>query len=181
MLSVFLVSDSAQKWFGKGKNVQPGFYHSSTGNPFEVQFRTAGWGIGEMRWDFGDGTQSEEQEPVHTFPGFGIYTIRQKISNACYADSIRGQILVQVTGIQDLSQDETLDFFPNPVDKKEGIIRFKNVPEEVYLMDLRGSRIALKPENEVFHLPQNLPSGAYQLHFKRERKTAISKKLLLIY
>ena len=181
MLSVFLVSDSAQKWFGKGKNVQPGFYHSSTGNPFEVQFRTAGWGIGEMRWDFGDGTHSEEQEPVHTFPGFGIYTIRQKISNACYADSIRGQILVQVTGIQDLSQDETLDFFPNPVDKKEGIIRFKNVPEEVYLMDLRGSRIALKPENEVLHIPQNLPSGAYQLHFKREGKTAISKKLLLIY
>lgn len=181
MLSVFLVSDSAQKWFGKGKNVQPGFYHSSTGNPFEVQFRTAGWGIGEMRWDFGDGTQSEEQEPVHTFPGFGIYTIRQKISNACYADSIRGQILVQVTGLQDLSQDETLDFFPNPVEKQEGIIRFKNVPEEVYLMDLRGSRITLKPENEVLHLPQNLPSGAYQLHFKRERKTAISKKLLLIY
>ena len=113
-------------------------------------------------------------------PGFGIYTIRQKISNACYADSIQGQILVQATGIQDLSLDESPDFFPNPVDKKEGIIRFKNVPEEVYLMDLRGSRIALKPENEILQLPKNLPSGAYQLHFNRKGKTAMSKKLLLI-
>ena len=69
MLSVYLVSDSSQKWFGKGKNVQAGFYHSSTGNDFEILFKTAGWGSGEMRWDFGDGTQSNEAEPVHTFPG----------------------------------------------------------------------------------------------------------------
>jgi hypothetical protein len=181
MLSVYLVSDSSQKWFGKGKNVQAGISHSSTGNNFEVQFKTAGWGIGDMRWDFGDGTQSEEQEPVHTFPGFGIYTIRQKISNACYADSIQGQILVQATGMQIFSQDESPDFFPNPVDKKEGIIRFNNAPEDVYLLNLQGGRIALKAENEILQLPKNLTSGAYQLHFKKKGKTATSTKLLLIH
>ena len=180
MLSVYLVSDSAQKWFGKGKNVQAGIYHSSTGNDFEVQFNTAGWGSGDMRWDFGDGTQSDEAEPVHTFPGFGIYTIRQKISNACYADSIQGQILVQATGMQEISANGFPDFYPNPVDRTAGIIRFKYVPEEVRLLNLWGSSIALKAENEVLHLPQDLPSGAYQLQFKARGSKAPAKKLLLI-
>jgi hypothetical protein len=179
MLSVYLVSDSAQKWFGKGKNVQAGFYHSSTGNDFEVQFKTAGWGIGDMRWDFGDGTQSEEQEPVHTFPGFGIYTIRQKISNACYADSVQGQILVQATGIQQAT-DEIPDFYPNPTDVNKRNIQFSFEPEEVYMQNMQGRTIPLQAENKMVQLPHNLPAGLYQLHYKLQGQTRTSKKMLLV-
>ena len=57
------------------------------------------------------------------------YTIRQKISNACYADSIQGQILVQATGMQELSAEGFSDFYPNPVDRTAGIIRFKYVQQ----------------------------------------------------
>ena len=179
MLSVYLVSDSAQKWFGKGKNVQAGISHSSTGNDFEVQFKTAGWGIGEMRWDFGDGTQSSEQEPVHTFPGFGIYTIRQKISNACYADSIQGQILVQATGIQQAT-DEIHDFYPNPTDVNKRNIQFSFEPEEVHLQNMQGRTIPLQAENKMVQLPHNLPAGLYQLHYKLQGQTRTSKKMLLV-
>jgi hypothetical protein len=179
MLSVYLVSDSAQKWFGKGKNVQAGISHSSTGNDFEVQFKTAGWGIGDMRWDFGDGTQSEEQEPVHTFPGFGIYTIRQKISNACYADSVQGQILVQATGIQQAT-DEIPDFYPNPTDINKRNIQFSFEPEEVYMQNMQGRTIPLQAENKMVQLPHNLPAGLYQLHYKLQGQTRTSKKMLLV-
>jgi hypothetical protein len=180
MLSVYLVSDSAQKWFGKGKNVQAGISHSYTGNPFEVKFQQAGWGSGDMRWDFGDGTQSQEQEPVHTFPGFGIYTIRQKISNACYADSVQGQILVQFTDVQAGISEAGSDFFPNPLERENKIIRFRGQPEEVQLINMQGIRLNLKTENEFLPLPENLPSGVYQMHYKMIGESAKRKKLLLI-
>jgi hypothetical protein len=178
MLSVYLVSDSAQKWFGKGKNVQAGIFHSSTGNDFEIQFKTAGWGIGEMRWDFGDGTQSDEQEPVHTFPGFGIYTIRQKISNACYADSIQGQILVQATGTSPVSADADPVIYPNPVEGSSRLIHLSAEAEDIELRNLQGVKIPVNGAKNQIRLPSDLPAGSYQLHFRMKGKT-FRKKILL--
>jgi len=178
MLSVFLVSDSAQKWFGSGKNVQAGISHSSTGNDFEVQFRTAGWGSGDMHWDFGDGTQSTEAEPLHTFPGFGIYTIRQKISNACYADSVSGQILVQATGKAPLSADEVPVVYPNPVEISDRQIHISAEAEDIELRNLQGVKIPANGAKNQILLPSDLPAGSYQLHFRIKGKV-VRKKLLL--
>ena len=180
ILSMLLVSDSAQKWFGKGKNVQAGISHSSTGNDFEVRFKTAGWGSGDMQWDFGDGTQSEEQEPIHTFPGFGIYTIRQKISNACYADSVTGQILVQATGTAPVSSDADPVIYPNPTESNNRLIHSSIEIEEAELLNMHGSLMPLKSEKKSLLLPQKLPAGSYQLRFRTKRKTTTVKKILLI-
>lgn len=180
MLSVLLVSDSAQKWFGTGKNVQAGIMHSNTGNDFEIQFKTAGWGNGEMRWDFGDGTQSTEAEPVHTFPGFGIYTIRQKISNACFADSVQGQVLVQATGTTPLYNDSELGIYPNPVIGSKRVIHLSTEAEDIRLTNLQGISIPLKAENRQIHLPANLPAGVYQLQFQVAGKNRKYWKLLLL-
>jgi len=180
MVTVPIVSDSTTKWFGNGKNVQAGISHSYTGNPFEVKFKLAGWGSGDMHWDFGDGSQSSEQEPVHTFAGLGIYTIRQKISNACYADSVQGQILVQFTDVQAGISEASPDFFPNPVDRNDVILQFRSRPENVQLINMQGIRMSLKTENEFLQLPENLPSGVYQIHYKMIGETAKRKKLLLI-
>lgn len=181
MLSVLLVSDSAQKWFGNGKNVQAGISYSSTGNPFEISFRTAGWGSGLIHWDFGDGSQSAEPEPVHTFPGFGIYTIRQKISNACYADSVQGQILVQATGIQTLPAEEEAEFFPNPLPGNNRLIYLRTEVEDLHLLNMKGGQMALKSEGALVRLPENLPAGIYQLHIRKKGKGGPVKKILLIH
>ena len=180
MLSMLLVSDSAQKWFGNGKNVQAGISHRRTENDFEVQFKTAGWGSGDFRWDFGDGTQSTEAEPVHTFPGFGIYTIRQKISNTCYSDSVQGQILVQATGTEPVSADADAEIFPNPAESSNRLIHFRAEAEDIELLNLQGIRILLKAEKKSLQLPQHIPAGAYHLHFRLKGKTAAVKKILLI-
>lgn len=182
MLTVQLVSDSATRWFGNGKNVQAGISYTYTGNPFEVKFRLAGWGNGNMLWDFGDGSQSSVQEPLHTFPGFGIYTIRQKIRNACYADSVAGQILVQGTAAatEYLQQNEP-DFFPNLLDGNNRIIHFRERPEEVVqLINMQGMRISLPVENGLLLLPENLPSGVYQVLYKMIGEPGRRTKMLLL-
>jgi hypothetical protein len=180
MLSVLLVSDSSKKWFGNGKIVQAGISHRSTGISFQVQFKRAGWGIGNMRWNFGDGTESTEEEPVHTFPGFGIYTIRHKISNACYADSVQGQILVQATGVLEDLTHSSPDFFPNPVAGSKKQIHFREKPEEVILLNLQGQRIYGLAESNGVEVPADLPAGMYQLQYQLVGKSRKSSRLLIL-
>ncbi|MEI9955525.1 MAG: PKD domain-containing protein [Ferruginibacter sp.] len=38
-------------------------------------------GADEWNWDFGDGTTSTQQNPVHNFPGTGTYTITLMVKN----------------------------------------------------------------------------------------------------
>ncbi len=53
-------------------------------NDVEVTFTDVSKGIpNTWAWDFGDGTTSAEQNPIHTFPDAGPYTITLTISNDC--------------------------------------------------------------------------------------------------
>jgi len=49
----------------------------------EVQFTNNSTGyLDQVQWDFGDGTISDEMNPVHQFPGGGIYAVSLTVSNA---------------------------------------------------------------------------------------------------
>lgn len=43
--------------------------------PFTVQFSPSAVGFASYRWDFGDGTTSNELNPVHTYTSAGTYTV----------------------------------------------------------------------------------------------------------
>lgn len=47
----------------------------------------------EWYWDFGDGTHSSEQNPVHTYPGYGNYTVSLKVWNAEGYSNIQSKII----------------------------------------------------------------------------------------
>ncbi len=51
-------------------------YATDPGNSLRVNFtdKSTG-GITHRHWDFGDGTVSEEQNPVHVFPGYGDFRV----------------------------------------------------------------------------------------------------------
>ena len=58
-----------------------------TENNFEVSFSDTTQGIPtSWLWDFGDGQTSTEQNPIHTFPDNGPYTITLTASNDCESD-----------------------------------------------------------------------------------------------
>jgi len=40
-----------------------------------VAFKDLSAGATSWKWDFGDGTSSTDQFPIHTFPGAGRYTV----------------------------------------------------------------------------------------------------------
>ncbi|WP_011308635.1 PKD domain-containing protein [Methanosarcina barkeri] len=55
--------------------------------PLSVQFTDLSENATEWLWDFGDGTNSTEQNPVHTFSEAGNYTVNLTVSNAEGNDS----------------------------------------------------------------------------------------------
>lgn len=62
----------------------------STGDvPLNVRFKDLSTGsITGYRWDFGDGTSSSEQNPVHTYTEYGNYTPVLTVHNPCQRDAV---------------------------------------------------------------------------------------------
>ncbi|MDD1689819.1 MAG: PKD domain-containing protein [Methanoregula sp.] len=57
--------------------------------PFTVSFADTSRGYTPMtcRWDFGDGSTSSVQNPTHTYPGDGEYTVRLTVTNQYGSDT----------------------------------------------------------------------------------------------
>lgn len=50
------------------------------------------------RWDFGDGTFSSQQQPVHTYPAAGTYAVRLRACNTSGCDSLTKLAYITVRG-----------------------------------------------------------------------------------
>lgn len=57
------------------------FYTYDCENPYTVTFENRSQDFTDIVWDFGDGNTSTEQDPVHTFPDRGDYTVTLTVSN----------------------------------------------------------------------------------------------------
>ncbi|MCB9275577.1 MAG: PKD domain-containing protein [Lewinellaceae bacterium] len=65
-------------------------------------------------WDFGDGNNSMETAPVHTYAANGIYTVTLTVTNECGEAKETAQVEVMITGLEDEAWLESLLVFPNP-------------------------------------------------------------------
>lgn len=64
-------------------------------NTLSYQFLDASMGYPtSWDWDFGDGTTSGEQNPIHTFPDFGTYYVSLTISNDSCTDTFADSVYV---------------------------------------------------------------------------------------
>ncbi|PLW97924.1 MAG: hypothetical protein C0593_07140 [Marinilabiliales bacterium] len=70
------------------------------------------------RWDFGDGTISENRNPVHTYNEYGSYTVSLYASNAAGEDSLEIENLITVLDypVASFKAYVTVGYFPFEVD-----------------------------------------------------------------
>jgi YVTN family beta-propeller protein len=73
--------------------------------PLTVQFTDLSINSTGCNWNFGDGTDSTLQNPIHTYSTAGSYTVNLTVSNANGTDSRLATItvLIPVQGIQQMS------------------------------------------------------------------------------
>lgn len=72
---------------------QYAYYPDSSQSPYSLQFVDLSYGnIADWYWDFGDGTSSVVQNPMHTFPDAGMYyvclTITGPISQSVWCEEV---------------------------------------------------------------------------------------------
>ncbi|MCH2020964.1 MAG: PKD domain-containing protein [Saprospiraceae bacterium] len=103
---------------------------SSVINGNSVAFNDMSTGATNWFWDFGDGNNSTQQNPTHTYTTTGNYLVTLSINNgACsFSDSV--SVLV---GIEDLNNTLNLVISPNPA-TNETTLRFsKKLTENLYI------------------------------------------------
>lgn len=95
-------------------------------------------------WTFGDGTSSQEVDPVHTFPEAGAYTVTLNAQNGHCGRTVSEILLVFPTAVQEAGWAKQLVIAPNPT---HGPVRILTTDQRFYPMQVElrqadGSRLA---------------------------------------
>ena len=126
-------------------------------------FNTGSYGLA-YEWNFGDGTTSEENEPVHQFSTSGMYTVTLTARDGDCADTFTQDVLVGSTGIAASTRDgvsawtEGSQFVVQwQVDGANGIT--------AEVVDAAGRSLAVRTTRggvgRLVMSGQDLPSGVY--------------------
>lgn len=156
--------------------VQVSFNDNSTGNP-------TNW-----RWEFGDGNNSIEQNPNHTYNNSGLYTVSLKVCNGNICDTVikTNYINVLPNGTVEISSEPQLIVYPNPGNGifnlslsnynsgKINISVFNNIGQLVYLRDVEVQ----KEINTILNI-NHLSEGIYHLKIINENGFSINRKLII--
>ncbi|MDI9624779.1 MAG: DUF3344 domain-containing protein, partial [Methanothermobacter sp.] len=75
--------------------------------PLTVQFQDLSKGAFEWFWDFGDGTNSTEQNPTHTYTQPGTYTVTLTVKGPGGEDTLTRQDYITVARVMNLETNKT--------------------------------------------------------------------------
>lgn len=67
-----------------------------------------------LRWDFGDGTGSTEENPVHVYENNGVYTVVLTVFGPCGSSRKEVEVVVDLSSVVGLEELGTVELFPNP-------------------------------------------------------------------
>ncbi len=136
------------------------FFNNSTGNNLN-------W-----YWDFGDGTYSYQQNPIHVYDSAGVFLVNLLVFNLCDSNVIYDSISVTITTQSEVLSN-LLQIYPNPTTdiitiKAEGI-------ESVEVINLQGKQIYIGKETEIDLSTK--PKGIYIIKVITDKQT-ITRKLI---
>ena len=119
-----------------------------------------------FEWIFGDGNTSLENSPNNTYDTSGLYIVQLIVTNSCGTDTMTQEILIDITGIEDVTFLEKFDLFPNP-NNGDFTLHIEGQPLnelEVSLYNILGQRI--------FHEQIDFTSGQLIKDYKLSRLAA---------
>ncbi len=137
-------------------------------------------------WDFGDGTTSTEENPIHNYPIIDMeYTVTLTVTNGCGSHTITQTI--QTTNNNDILKDEvSLNIYPNPNNGSFTIaangLETQNVLISIY--DIVGHRVYEQKINGISGQMSErldltgLATGTYIVKVDMKEGSAYSKLLI---
>ncbi|WP_077414081.1 T9SS type A sorting domain-containing protein [Chryseobacterium sp. JV274] len=166
------------KWFVTNNDVHSRFTYQLTGAG-TVQFTNTTQNAAAYSWDFGDGTTSTLENPVHTYPAGGTYTVKLTTA-ACGATTTKTKLIVVSTlNTAETAIQDPVQIYPNPTQHHITITSKKRI-EILSLTDASGRIVHchLSKTDSGYILPlQHLSSGVYFLQYKADEKE-FTKKII---
>ena len=157
------------------------FGYSIAGNTvtfFDSSLNALGWS-----WDFGDGNNSTNQNPVYTYSSIGTYSVTlTALGSLCGDDAITLDIDLIPNGIQSFTNQSQIQIMPNPVSEM-AIINYSIAEKgELTLLNAFGEtmyHLALKSgiANTVAIDMHQYPSGLYLVQVKTPSQTNLVKMI----
>ncbi len=131
----------------------------------EVQFTDQSLYPTSWFWDFGDGGQSLEQNPVHTYTEPGTYTITLVVNNDVNSDQVSFEITVlgNNVGIGDNTLQNSIQIAPNPTSGSLNINLSNLQNAQLSIYNVAGKQIVNMPVNNNNNL--NLSSYSNGIYF----------------
>ncbi len=129
----------------------------------------------EVLWDFGDGTQSNELNPVHLFPLGGNYLVTLSASNEC-GTRVDSQAIGVVSGIGNWANGWAL--YPNPGKESVYLLGLVNQSYVLTLQDLQGRNVWVEQGSGRSSIEidrRGLPAGLYLLRVESNWGAAVMK------
>ena len=123
-------------------------------------------------WNFGDGTQSQDENPWHNYSVAGSYELTLTAVNDACPDDVMSQMIrvIDVAGLADVNESE-LKVYPNPA-REVLIIETERIGGMIVLTDNLG-RVVLEKNLEAGSTSlkiDHLSGGLYQLVYEFEGK-----------
>jgi PKD repeat protein len=106
---------------------------------------TDGWTY--LIWDFGDGTSSTMENPLHVYQQPGFYDVTLTLANSACGSAISRQIFLDFTAIKEAEPPLNMEVFPNPASDIifAKIAAENNSPVAIKLWDNFGRALLTEP------------------------------------
>jgi hypothetical protein len=159
-------------------------YNQDTAKPFRILFTDlSAYEVKKWRWDFGDGTQSDEISPIHDFSKKGSYKVCLIVSNEYGSDTLCRILNLGVTSSEEIN-DASIKFYPNPVHDHLilDLERYIPMDGELEVFDLFGVRQCRQKLNQGQEEIQigSLREGIYLFIIKESGRIIYQQKILKV-
>ena len=154
----------------------------------EVSFENVSQDAQSYFWDFGDGTTSTAENPVHSYTSIGTYNIILIVegSDNCSDAIIKTiEVIESTTSISNDHEGFKISVYPNPA-KDQLMLRLdgpQSEPFDFYLTDVFGRKVDIwkdytTNQNQTISL-SNYASGIYYLVFQLKENKLVKKIIIL--
>jgi len=143
-------------------------------------------GITSWSWNFGDGSPVvTEQNPAHTFPAAGTYTVALTVSDSICSHTYTRTLTLTTTGLHSPKDAFAINVFPNPADDVINVEIFEVLTGRIRLeMTDAAGRLVLSENfaplsTQISVNTSNLAAGIYHVRITGNEGAAVRKVTIL--
>ena len=163
-----VVMDSLNQWQQYGDYVYAGFDYSVSNN--DVTFTNTSLKGMNYTWDFGDGSNSMQQSPSHTYASKGKYAVKLTVSNGCYSETKVDTVNIGNVSVGNVTMHDDIIKVANSGSSAVTIDIVDSKYTTLHVYSVSGAQLKTYTDKKSI-LINDLPAGIYVYKLSGKAKT----------